>query len=131
LGKSGVPRKQTLILTIDLKSLGERIKPAVEFLSFRLGEPLRTKQNQVQLSSVNARTAKLLLHKFLRRANLKEYRVTVVHPGLITVVKPTAKKKRAVEKPRSSAVPMTIPQYWGAAAIGGSVPRPRERKWKR
>jgi hypothetical protein len=118
------------MLTIDLKSLGEKIEPAVEYLSSRLDEPLRARHDQVQLSSVNARTAKLLLHKFLRWANLKEYRVAVGHPGLITVVKPKAKKKRTYEKPRSFAVPCTIPQYQAAAAFGGGVPRPGERKWK-
>ncbi len=128
--KSAVPAKRDSLLTIDLQALDKNVEPAIGYLSSRLDEPLRAKQDRLRLRSVSARTAKLLLHKFLRYANIKGYRVVVVHPGLITVVKLTTKKKKPYEKPISFAVPMTIPEYQAAAAIGGSVPRPGERKWK-
>jgi hypothetical protein len=119
------------VTVIDVKALGKHAEAAVQFLSSRFDAPLKVRRGQIQLTSINDRAAKLLLHKFLRREKLENYRVVTIHPGLIRVLEPMVKKKIPYERPRSSAVPLTIPQYQVGAELGGLVPKPGERKWKR
>ena len=118
------------MLIIDLKSLGTKVRPATQYLTTRLDDKIRIRGSQVQLDSTRARTAKLLLHKFLRHEGLENYRVVMVHHGLVQVLKPEVRKKRVRQKEPNYGVPCTIPQYQVAAGMGGLVPTPRRRKWK-
>lgn len=118
------------MLVVELQALGKHAGGAVQFLSSKLDKPLKIRRGQIQLSSVNDRTAKLLLHKFLRVEKLENYRIVVVHPGLIRILEPMVKKKILYERPRSSGAPLTIPQYQVGAQMGGLVPKPGQRKWK-
>ncbi len=52
------------MLTVELKSLGKQVGPAVRYLKSQLSDSLSVHGTQVKLTSTKARTAKLLLHKF-------------------------------------------------------------------
>jgi hypothetical protein len=80
--------KAESMLTMDLKELGKNVGPGVEYLRSRLDEPVKAKGSRVTLAYTNARTAKMLLHKFLRQSRLEGYRILVVHPRLIEVHAP-------------------------------------------
>ncbi len=119
------------MLTLNLKRLGKQVGPAVRFLDAQLDEPLKAKGDQVQLRLTKARTAKLMLRKFLRQRGLENYRVVVVHPGLIEVLGPQSDKRRT-QPENLSLFPAneTIP-YYQVAARWGVVPKPwARRKWK-
>lgn len=118
------------MLVIEIKALGKHADAAAQFLSSKLNESVKVSRGQIQLSSVNNRDAKLLLHKFLRAENLENYRIIPVHPGLIRILEPMVKKRIPYEKPRAS-VPPTIPQYQVQGAVSGLMPNPGEKKWKR
>jgi hypothetical protein len=104
------------------------MNPAIEFLCSKLGLNPRVRGSQIRFQNVRARYAKLELHKFLRERRLKGYRVIVVHPGLVEVLGPR-KGKPSIPLKQNRTAPMTIPEYWTAAALGGTVPQPG-RKWK-
>jgi len=102
------------MLTLDLRQLKNNVRPAVDYLQSRLDEPIRVKGTQMRLERTNARTAKLLLQKFLHQVRLEGYRILVVHSGLIEVHAPEKVKRhtsRAVEGAKPSAWE-TIPDQW-------------------
>jgi len=102
------------VLTVDLKPLNKHMGPAVEYLGSRLDEPVKVKRNQVKLTGTSARTAKLLLHKFLHQHRLEGYRILVVHSGLIEV-RVHQKEKRHPVRAEEAAKPSaseTIPDQW-------------------
>ncbi len=119
------------MLTVDLKGLGKQVRPAVLYLSSQLNETIRVQGTQVQLTSTKARTAKLLIHKFLHHEGLNNYRVVIVHPGLVEVLGPE-KEKRHGQPDNVNLFPAneTIPYYQAAAKYGGVVPKPGRRKWR-
>ena len=116
------------MLIVDIKNLRKEMNPAIEFLISRLGSNSRVRGGQIRFQNARARDAKLELHKFLRQRRLKGYRVIVVHPGLVEVLGPR-KEKPPIPLKQNRTAPMTIPEYWTAAAMGGTVPPPG-RKWK-
>ncbi len=119
-----------LMLTVDLKRLGKHAGPAVRYLNSQLEEPLRVRGSQVQLTSTRARTAKLLLRKFLRQRGLENCRVVMVHPGLVVVLGPKDEKRATLETLSVFPVNETIP-YYQVAAGWGVVPKPwARRRWK-
>jgi len=102
------------MLTLDLKELKKNVRPAVEYLRSRIREPIDVKRSKVRLSRTNARTAKLLLQKFLHHVRLEGYRILVVHSGLIEVHAPEKEKEhtsRTLEGAKPSAWE-TIPDLW-------------------
>lgn len=118
------------MLTIDLKALDKHMRPLAQYLSIVTNQKITAKHGQVQLTTINSRTAKLYLDKYLHREGLHHYRVVVDRPGLIRVLEPLVKKKIVFERQRSVAAPLTIPQYQLAAETSGLVPKPGIRKWK-
>jgi hypothetical protein len=115
------------MLTLDLKQLNKNVGSTVEYLRSRLDEPVKVKGSQVKLTCANARTAKLLLHKFLHQHRLEGYRVLVVHSGLVEVrarEKEKAHPVRAVEAAKPSAWE-TIPDQWYLTPPG--IIRPGKR----
>jgi len=120
------------MLIVDLGRLGKHVGLAIRFLDSNVNESLRVKGSLVQLTSTKARTAKLLLHKFLRHEGLENYRVVMVRPGLVEVMGPKSEKRRT--KPDDvNLFPAneTIPYYQAAAEMGGVVPKPNRRvRWK-
>jgi hypothetical protein len=117
------------MLTIDLKGPGRQAGPAVRFLNSQLDEPLRLDGSQVQLTSTRDKTAKLLLHKFLRQSRLENY-IVIVHPGLVEVLGPESKKRHAQpENLNFFPANDTIPYYQAVAGIG-IVSKPGRRKWR-
>jgi hypothetical protein len=118
------------LLTIDLKELGKNVGPAVEFLRSRLDEPVRVKRSQVRLTDTNARTAKLLLRKFLRQFRPEGYRVLSVNSGLIEVRAPEKEKPRPAQ-PVEGAKPSvweTIPDLWYTTPPGIIRPAKRSKR---
>jgi hypothetical protein len=118
------------MLTIDVKSLGKQVAPVVKYLNSYVDESPRVRGTQIKFTSVKARTAKILLHKFLRQRGIETYRVVTVKPGLVRVLKPENKKKYVYQKQPNLGAPGTIPYYQIAADTSGIVPKPGERKWK-
>ncbi len=119
------------MLTVNLKRLGKQVGPAIRYLDAQLGESLKVQGSQVQLRLTKARTAKLMLRKFLRQRGLENYRVVVAHPGLVEVLGPQ-NEKRHTQPENLSLFPAneTIP-YYQVAAKWGVVPKPwARRKWR-
>jgi len=119
------------MLVIDLKGLGKEVESAVNYLSKHVDEPLRLKDGRVSVTSINAHSSKLMIHKFLKKQRLEDYRVIVSHPGLVQVSARRPRKKRPTEE-RPNLFPKneTIPYYQVAAEMGGIVPKPGRRKWR-
>ena len=86
----------------------------------------------MQLTSATARTTKLLLHKFLRHEGLETYRVVIVRPDLVEVLRPKSEKRRPkVHDLNIFPANETIPYYQAAAEMRGIVPKPDRRvRWK-
>ena len=121
------PIKSELMLTVDLKELKNNVRPAVDYLRSRLDEPIRVKGSQVRLGRTNARTAKLLLQKFLHQVRLEGYRILVIHSGLIEVHAPEKEKRRTIstaEGAKPSAWE-TVPDLWYLTPP--RIIRPRKR----
>ena len=115
------------MITINLKQLGKDIGPAVDYLRSGLDDHVQVNGSQVKLPHTSARAAKLLLHKFLRQLRLEEYRIVVVHSGLIDVRPPEKEKRRParhVEGAKPSAWE-TIPDQWYLTPLG--IVRPGKR----
>ena len=115
------------MLRVDLKQLKKNVRPAVEYLRSRLDEPIDVKGSQVRLSRISARTAKLLLRRLLHQLQLEEYRVVILHSGLIEVRAPEKEKLRAVrhvEGDKPSAWE-TVPDLWYLTPP--RIIRPRKR----
>ena len=115
------------MLTISLKELGKHAGPAIQYLGSRLEQQANVQRNRVTLTNTNARTAKLLLQKFLRQTRLEDYRIVVVRPGLIEVRAPEKEKRGAVradEGARPSAWE-TVPDLWYLTPPG--IVRPGKR----
>jgi hypothetical protein len=116
------------VLTVDLKPLNKLVGPAVEYLRSRLDEPVKIKGSQVKLTRTDARTAKLLLHKFLHRHRLEGYRILVVHSELIEVrarevIRFVLRKRRNRQLGRRSPIYGTLLRRESSA----QVREPRER----
>jgi hypothetical protein len=118
------------MITINLKALGKDVGPAVEYLRSRSDDHVQVKGSQVKLPHTSARVAKLLLHKFLRQLRLEEYRIVVVHSGLIDVRSPEKEKRRParhVEGAKPSAWE-TIPDLWYTTPPGIIRPAKRSKR---
>jgi hypothetical protein len=85
---------------LDLKDLRGNVGSAVEFLKSRVDEEIKVRGSTVQLRTLHARDAKLLLHKYLRHARLDGYRVVVLGPGLVKVEAQKMKKLSKRQKQR-------------------------------
>jgi hypothetical protein len=116
--------------TIDLKELGKNVGPGIEYLRSRLDEQVKVKGSQVSLSHTSARSAKLLLRKFLRQLRLEGYRVLSVNSGLIEVRAPEKEKRqpvRGIEGDKPSAWE-TIPDLWYTTPPGVIRPGKRSKR---
>jgi len=118
------------MLTIDLKQLKNYVRPAVSYLRSRLDEPIRVRGSQVRLARTNARTAKLLLQKYLHQLRLEGYRILVIHSGLIEVHALEKEKRRTVRAAERAkpAAWETIPDLWYLTPPGIIRPCKRSKR---
>jgi len=119
------------LLTLDLKDLEVNVGSAVEFLKARLDDEVKVRGSRIQLRLLHARDAKLILHKYLRRAKLDGYRVVVSGPGLVKVEAQKQKDRRRTRR-RGGATPApweTVPSQWYQRQ--SSMLRPKRRMSKR
>ena len=107
------------MLTVELRGLTKQAGDAAEYLKAKAGTRARTKGTAVLLEDLNARQAKLLLHKYLHHMKLDGYRVVVVHSGLLEVV-PASENRHEAKRGKGSppSAPATMPYYFP----NGSVP---------
>jgi hypothetical protein len=112
------------LLTVELKGLNKQAGDAAEYLKTKAGTRARTKGTTVLLEDLNARQAKLLLHKYLHHMKLDGYRVVVVHSGLLEVV-PASEIRHGAKREKGSppSAPTTMPYYFP----NGSVPLPTKK----
>lgn len=118
------------MLTLDLKEIRENVRPAVEYLRSRLGEEYKVRGSKIVLAHTSARSAKLLLRKFLHQNQLEGYRVVSVNSGLIEVRAPENRKQRSprtIEGAKPSAWE-TIPDLWYTTPPGIIRPAKRSKR---
>ena len=122
------------LLSVELGNFREDAVSAAKFPRSRVKGSSKFHGTRLEFREARTRDVKLLLHKFLHHQKLDGYRIVVVHPGLIEVLRAKQEKVRIrpAKRPRGRRVPATptIPQYWVAAATGGKMPQPKTRKFR-
>ena len=117
------------MLTIEAKVIHKEANDIAEYLSDKAEKTVRTKGGMILLESANTKQVKLLLHKYLHQRHLDEYRVQVVHPGLIKIMPPQSKDHREARGKQGSPPPPSATLPWSFP--NGSLPLPvRKSKTK-
>ena len=118
------------MLTLDLNEIRENVGPAVEYLRSRLDEPFKIKGAKICLTHTSARSAKLLLSKFLRQHQLEGHRVVSVNSRLVEGRGPE-NLKRQPERRAEAAKPSaweTTPDLWYTTPPGIIRPAKRSKR---
>ena len=110
------------MLTIEAKVIHKEANGIAEYLSDKAETTVRTKGGMILLESANTKQVKLLLHKYLHQRHLDEYRVQVVHPGLIKIMPPQSKDHRESQGKQGSPPPPSATLPWSFP--NGSLPLP-------
>lgn len=129
-----IPKKRALQLVVDMKSLGSDVSEAEEFLRPNIKGKIDRHGTELKIQDATAHDVKLLLHKFLHHKALDNYRVEVVHPGLLKIFQPERIKQhehhRDLGSPPSAAV--TLPYYFPSSpTLSGSRVKKKHKKTRK
>ena len=121
-------------MTVEMKNLGLDTDEVAEFLRSRINGKIDLHGKELRIQDARARDVKLLMHKFLHQKALDDYRVEVVHPGLVEVFGPEHVRPHETRKsggsPPSAAV--TLPYYFPSSPrLPGSPVKKTKAKKKR
>ena len=122
-------------MTVEMKNLSLNTDEVAEFLRSRInGKIDRHGKKQLRIQDARARDVKLLMHKFLHQKALDNYRVEVVHPGLLEVFGPEHARPHEARKSRGSppSAAVTLPYYFPSSPrLPGSPAKKSKAKKKR
>ncbi len=118
-------------LIVEIKSLGSNIAEAEEFLRDNIKGKIDQHRTELRIQDTPAREVKLLLHKFLHHKALDDYRVEVVHLGLVEVFGPERIRSHEHRRDLGSApsAAVTLPYYFPSSpALPGSRVKKKHKK---
>ncbi len=107
------------MITVELKNIQKETSGLAEFLRSKLKGPIRAHgRSQLLLEGASDKETKLLMHKFLHHKGLDDYRVEVVHPGLLEIFPPKASGPRpSKESGTPPPASVTMPYYFPGTGI--------------
>jgi len=121
------------LLRVELKSLHGEVGAIADFLSSKSKVPVRTRGSALEMQNISAKDVKHLLHKFLHQRGLDDYRVVVVHLGLLEILQPEPQSPHEAHQPKGSppTAPATMPYYFpGGSSLPSSVKKSKKKREK-